>query len=151
MVARGAGSRRGSIGRRAGAALLAIAGLASCGLGSATVPLVFIGADQPGFKMLRPAAAARACGATIWPYGERAGGGLLETAIADLLAEQREADVVRDAQISWRGIDLLVVQVGCVSVRGDVGRAIPTVKLPMLGDHGGHGRHDGAAPQEEDR
>jgi hypothetical protein len=52
-----------------------------------------------------------------------------------------EADVLRDVHVRWRGLDLLVAEVGCVSVRGDVGRGISTVRLPMLGEHGHHGHH----------
>jgi hypothetical protein len=137
MGAQGADGRRRAITGAAGLAALAV-GLVGCGLGGGTIPLVILGANQPGFKMLRPGAAARACGATVWPYGARDRTGLVEAALAELLAEQAGADVVRDVRISWRGIDLLLAQVGCVSVRGDVGRVISTVELPMLGGHHGH-------------
>jgi hypothetical protein len=151
MVAQGAGSRHHAIGRVAGFAGIMLAGLAGCGLGGVSVPLAFVGSQQPGFKMLRPGAAARTCGAMVWPYGARARDGLLDAALADLIAQAAEADLIRDARISWRGVDLLVARVGCVSVRGDVGRMISTVKLPMLGDHGDHGHHPGATPHEEER
>jgi hypothetical protein len=151
MVAQGAGSCRRTIGRAAYLGVVAAGGLASCGLGGGTVPLAFVGADQPGFKMLRPGAKARACGATVWSYGARAGDGLLQAALVGLLAQTAQADVIRDVHISWRGVDLVLAQVGCVSVRGDLGRVISTVKLPMLGDHGDHSHHGGVARHEEER
>jgi len=120
---------------RAGALLLAVSGAVGCGLGGGTLPLVPSGGDEPGFKLLRPDARTRSCGAVFWPYGERAGGDLLQRAVAELIAENREADTIRDLHIGWRGVDLLVAQVGCLSARGDVGRTIPVVTLPHL--HGG--------------
>ncbi|HWP65210.1 MAG TPA: hypothetical protein VNO26_04760 [Candidatus Limnocylindria bacterium] len=113
-------------------AVLALAGLLGCGLGGGTIPLVPVPAEEPGFKMLRPGARARACGAVVWPYGDRAGGDLLQAAVAELVAQHDEADVVRDLRVSWRGVDVLVAQIGCVWARGDVGRTIPTVTLPHL-------------------
>jgi hypothetical protein len=123
-----------------------LGGLVGCGLGRGTVPLAFGGSDQPDFKMLRPGVTARACGATVWPFGGRADDGLLQTALADLLDQSGAADVVRDLRVSWRGVDLLIARIGCVTAVGDVGRVISTVKLPMLGDHGDHGHHGETAP-----
>lgn len=112
-----------------------------CGLGVGRLPLVSLGAEEPGFKMLAPDAEARACGAVVWPYGARAGGGLFETAVAELIAGNGEADAVRDLHFAWRGIDLLLGEIGCVSVSGDVGRYIPTITLPLVGEHGEHMHH----------
>ena len=117
---------------------MAMSAVVGCGLGGGKVPFVAVGSQDPGFKMLAPDAHSRACGTVLWPYGRRSGGPLLQQAMAELVAVNPEADTIRDLQLSWRGIDLLVAQIGCVSVRGDVGRYIPTVQLPMLGEHGHH-------------
>jgi hypothetical protein len=114
---------------------LGLSSLVACGFGGGTLPLVPTGASNPGFKMLAPDAHARSCGAVLWPYGDRAGGDLMQRAVADLVAGHREADTIRDLHVSWRGVDLLVAQIGCLSARGDVGRTIPMVMLPHL--HGG--------------
>jgi len=112
-----------------------------CGFAGGRLPVVLVGSAEPGFKMLAPRTEARACGGVVWPYGERSDDGLLERAIEDLMAPYAEADTVRDLRVSWRGVDLLIAQIGCVSVQGDVGREIPIVKLPMLGEHGEHTHH----------
>jgi hypothetical protein len=118
-----------------------------CGFAGGRLPMVPVESESPGFKMLAPGAEARICGGIVWPYGSRSGGALLERALAELVGPYGEADVVRDLQLSWRGVDLVVAQIGCVSVRGDVGRNIPTVSLPMLGEHGEHMHHGtGASP-----
>jgi hypothetical protein len=132
------GKRRKSRARAAwhlGAALLALSGLAGCGLGGGTIPFVPAGADEPGFKLLRPDVHSRSCGAVLWPYGNRAGGDLLQRAMAALVPQNGEADTIRDLHLDWRGVDLFVAQLGCVTARGDVGRTIPVVTLPHL--HGG--------------
>ena len=121
--------------------VVALSATVGCGFRGGRLPLVPFASEEPGFKMLAPGAEARACGAIVWPYGSGSSDGLLERAVANLIARHPEADTIRDFRLSWRGVDLLVAQVGCVSVRGDVGRGIPTVELPMLGEHGGHTRH----------
>jgi hypothetical protein len=128
--------------------MLAVVLVASggCGFAGGRLPIVPFGSEEPGFKMLAPGAEARACGGILWPYGARADGGLLERAVEGLMVPYAEADTVRDLRVSWRGVDLLVAQIGCVSVRGDVGREIPTVKLPMLGEHAEHMHHGTDAP-----
>ena len=125
-----------------GARALLLSGVVACGLGGGTLPLVPTGANDPGFKMMAPDVHARSCGAVLWPYGRRAGGDLLQQALDDLAARHRDADTIRDVHVSWRGVDLLVAQVGCVSARGDVGRTIPLVTLPHL-----HGGMDGSHPE----
>jgi len=139
MGAQGASSRRRWRRCAIGFSTVVLGGLVGCGLGRGTIPLAFGASDQLGFKMLRPGATGRACGATAWPYGVRADDGLLQTALADLLAQDAGADVVRDLRVSWRGVDLVIARIGCVTAAGDVGRVISTVKLPMLGGHGHHG------------
>lgn len=125
-----------------GGRALLLSGVVGCGLGGGTLPLVPTGANDPGFKMLEPDVHARSCGAVLWPYGRRAGGNLMQRALGDLVAQHSDADAIRDVHVSWRGVDLLVAQVGCVSARGDVGRTIPLVMLPHL-----HGGMDGSHPQ----
>lgn len=116
------------------AAGLAIGG---CSLGHGTVPVAALSEDvRFGTKMLRPQAEARACGTTF--FGRSADADLVDRAMRELLAVDEEADVVTDLDVRWRGVDLLLVQIGCVRVRGDVARMTTSVRLPMLGDHGHH-------------
>lgn len=121
------------------AALVAIVLVGGCSLGRGTVP-VAAPSEHVGFgtKMLRPQVSARACGTRFGPF---AGGGdrdLLARALSDLLAVDDEADVLLDLDVQWRGVDLLLVQIGCVRVRGDVARMTSSVRLPMLGGHEHH-------------
>jgi len=123
--------------RRLAVAAVALAP-AACSLGGGTIPVVGHDASAVGMKMLRPGVTARACGATILPMGRRERSPLLDRALVALLATDDEADMVRDLEVHWRGVDLLLVRIGCVRVRGDVGRRISTVRLPMLGEHPHH-------------
>jgi hypothetical protein len=96
--------------------------------------------DLVGFKVLEPQAVGTACGATLWSCGERRSR-LAAKAVNVLLRSHPEANAVRDAEVRWRGLDTVLVQAGCVSIRGDVGRVVSTVSVPMLGEHSGHGSH----------
>jgi hypothetical protein len=89
---------------------------AACSLGGGTIPVAGHDASAVGMKMLRPGVTASACGATILPMGRRARSPLLDRALVALLATDDEADMVR----------------------GDVGRRISTVRLPMLGEYPHH-------------
>jgi len=109
-----------------GVRTLLLSGFVACGLGGATLPLVPTGGNDPGFKMLEPEAHARSCGAVLWPYGDRAGGDLLQRVLTDMVARYRDADTIRDLHVSWRGVDLLVAQVGCVSAVVTLGARFPS-------------------------
>jgi hypothetical protein len=61
--------------------------------------------------------------------------------LAGLRARNPEADTLKDVEISWRGVHFLVARAGCTYVRGDLGRTVPTIELPMLGDPSRHGHH----------
>jgi len=128
---------RGAI-RAAVAAALSVATVA-CSLGHGTVPVAALSEDVGfGTKMLRPDARARVCGATFGPFARGEGTAMLDRAMRQLLAVDEEADVIVDLEVQWRGVDLFLLQIGCVHVRGDVARMTSSVRLPMLGDHGHH-------------
>jgi hypothetical protein len=88
--------------------------------------------------MLHPQARARACGTTFGPFARDGGGGLLDRALREVLEVDEEANVVVDLDVQWRGVDLFLLQIGCVRVRGDVARMTSSVRLPMLGGHEHH-------------
>ena len=120
------------------AALVALL-LGGCSLGRGTVPVAALSEDVGfGTKMLRPKASARACGATFGPFARAGRQDLLDRAMRELLAVDEEADVLLDLDVRWRGVDLLLVQIGCLRVRGDVARMTSSVRLPMLGGHEHH-------------
>jgi hypothetical protein len=91
--------------------------------------------------MLQPDVGARDCRTVWWPYGARSVDAGLPAMLAGLRARNPEADTLKDVEISWRGIHFLVVRAGCTYVRGDLGRTVPTIELPMLGDPSHHGHH----------
>ena len=116
-------------------------GTVGCSAGGVLIPLALDSREALGFKMLAPDTSRRTCGVT-WPWGSRRQH-LAQEALDALFSEHPEATVVRDVGVDWRGIDLIVLQFACISVRGDVGRMVSTVSLPMLGEHGGHGESHG--------
>ena len=90
-----------------------------------------------GTKLLRPQATARACSSSLLgvPLGKDAD---LDVAISELLARDDEANVLTNVEIRRQAVVTGVYNRRCVEVRGDLGRIIPTLALPMPGGHESH-------------
>ena len=88
-------------------------------------------------KLLRPQATARACASSLLgvPLGKDAG---LDAAVSELLARDDEANVLTNVEVRWQTVVTGVYNRRCVEVRGDLGRIIPTLALPMPGGHESH-------------
>ena len=120
------------------AGLLALwTALIGCGGVQGRVELMSTTTDLVGFKMIRPGTQVRVCGFES-PLAKKGEGTLLRAALHEMMAVDPEANLVREAQLRWRGLDLLVVRFGCATVRGDVGGMTATVDLPMVGGHEHH-------------
>jgi len=88
-------------------------------------------------KLLRPQATARACASSLLgvPLGKDAG---LDGAVSELLARDDEANMLTNVEVRWQTVVTGVYNRRCVEVRGDLGRIIPTLALPMPGGHESH-------------
>ena len=103
--------------RRAALAILVLAGCATV-----RGPVGFLGADPNAIatKLLVPGAHAESCRTSV--VGVSLGGGepSVTEAMAKLLARDEEANVVTDAEITWRAFVTGVYDRRCVEVRGNV-------------------------------
>ena len=127
-----------AVARVVGVALAAC--LVACTSSTARLPRVTFATPDDRFetKMLRPVARASACRTTLlgvpiagprWP---------LESALRALLATDAEADQLTDVDVREQTVASGLVNRTCVTVRANVGRAIPVVRLPMSASHHGH-------------
>lgn len=122
---------------RAARALAGAVMLAGCAAQEGHLPRVSAVAEADGFKMLRPGASARACRGVF--FGRRGGDGpLLGEAFARVLALDREADSLMNVSLRWRRTSLGLYTWACVEISGDLVRMVPTVLVPMGGEHEGH-------------
>jgi hypothetical protein len=58
--------------------------------------------------------------------------------VTDLLALDKEADVVTHAEVTTESITTGVYNRTCVELVGDLGREISVVRLPVVGEHEHH-------------
>lgn len=126
--------------RRSVAAMLAL-GVAGCTASGGRLGLV--GADEAllSTKMLRPGATARSCEVTVLGLAVAGETPSVAKAVQRLLASDAEANVVKNVEVAWERLVTGLYNWSCVTVTGDVARAISTVVLPALGDHSHHGHH----------
>jgi hypothetical protein len=119
--------------------LLAAAGLGGCTASFGTVGLVSPASDTIGVKLLRPGVTGRSCRVSVAGIPTAAGAPDVKEAMAEILALDREGDVVVNAEIRWHGVLAGVYNRRCVEVRGDLARTVSTIRLPAPPGHGGHG------------
>jgi hypothetical protein len=93
-------------------------------------------AGNVGSKMLRPGARARTCRSSI--LGMPLSGSAPTSLVTDLLALDKEADVVTHAEVTTESITTGVYNRTCVELVGDLGREISVVRLPVVGEHEHH-------------
>jgi hypothetical protein len=119
------------------ASLLSIL-LIGCSGGLASVNVLQPKFDTFGVKLLRPDVAGRSCRTSILGMPRQPGDPEVQEAIAQILALDAEGDVVTDAHIGSERIITGVYNRRCVWVRGNLGRTIRTITLPMPASHEGH-------------
>jgi hypothetical protein len=115
--------------------------LSGCTASQAPIGVLAPSVDVVGVKLLRPDVVGRSCAFSVLglPIGpERAG---LDAAVARVLALDAEGDVVTNAEVTWEIFVSGVYNRRCVTVRGDLGRVIPTISVPALPGHHAHGGH----------
>ena len=120
-----------------------LAGALAAGLIGCSTPLGSVNVLQPkfdtfGVKVLTPGVAGRSCRTSIFGMALAAGDPDVREAIAQILALDAEGDVVTDAQISAERVFTGVYNRRCVWIRGNLGRTIRTITLPMPASHQGH-------------
>jgi hypothetical protein len=120
---------------RSAAALLVLC--AGCATSTGSLGVVGPDADAVGVKLLRPGARARVCRDSLFgvPLGSREPA--LQAALAQLLALDHEGDVLTNVEITTRTLTTGVYDRRCVELRGDLGRMVPTLTIPVPG-HDGH-------------
>jgi hypothetical protein len=107
------------------------------------MPLGSVSAVQPkvdtfGVKLLAPSITGRSCRTSILGVPLQPGDPDVQEALAQILAQDAEGDVVTDARIDSERILTGVYNRRCVSVQGNLGRTIRVITLPMPASHHQH-------------
>jgi hypothetical protein len=120
-----------------GAAVLALAAWTGCATTSGGI--AFLGRDPEavGVKMLVPHAVGRSCRASVFGVPLAPGEPSVGEAVDQILARDAEGDVVTSAVVQWHAVATGIYNRRCVEVRGDLGRLIPTLTLPLPHPHQG--------------
>jgi len=121
---------------RAGVALLVA--LAGCTTSLGTIGVITPDADDVGLKMIRPNASGCSCRASVIGIPLQQGDPEVREALAQVLALDREGNVVANAELRWHRILTGIYNRRCIEVRGDLARTISTIRLPAPP---GHERH----------
>jgi hypothetical protein len=121
---------------RAGVALLVA--LAGCTTSIGTIGVITPDADDVGLKMIRPNASGCSCRASVIGIPLHQGDPDVREALRQVLALDREGNVVANAELRWHRILTGIYNRRCIEVRGDLARTISTVRLPAPP---GHERH----------
>lgn len=116
--------------------------LTGCAISQGPVGVIGPSADVFGTKLLRSGTTGHSCRTRVLGVPLRAGAPELREALAEMLAQDEEADVVLNADVrSWALMTGLYNR-RCLEVRGDLSRVVPTIALPGSMQHGSHGdRH----------
>src|SRR5262249_28323149 len=126
------GPRGARMMRRILAATLLLTG---CTASLGPVTLLRTDADVVGLKLLRPGLQGRSCRGSVLGVSSRAGAPALGEALAQILAADPEGNVVTGAEVTWSELVTGIYNRRCVEVRGDLARAVSTLKLPMAAGH----------------
>lgn len=122
--------------------LCAILALVSTGCTTSlgTVGTFASGPDLVSTKLLRPGARARACRTTFFGVAVAGEERPLDAALGQILALDREGDVLTNVVVRSSEVVTGVYNRRCVDVEADLGRAIRTIMIP-LPEHDGHESH----------
>jgi hypothetical protein len=91
-----------------------------------------------GLKLLRPGAVGRSCRSSVLGVPLRSGQPEMREALGEILALDREGNVVVDAEVAEERIITGLYNRRCVQVRGDLSRTISTITLPAPPGHHAH-------------
>ena len=118
--------------------LLAAIGLSGCAASLGTVGLVRLDADEVGLKLLRPGVTGHSCRVSLLGVPLTAGAPDLREAIAEILALDREGNVVANAEVRWERLVTGIYNRRCLEVHGDLARTVSIIRLPAPPAHPGH-------------
>ena len=132
----GLGAMRRRVRYPIGTALAVLAWTGCATMGGA---VGFVGSDPEAasVKLLAPHAVGRSCRTSVFGVRLAPGEPSLEEAMRQIFARDAEGNVVTSAVVRWRVVTTGVYNRRCVEVRGDLGRLISTVVLPMSHRHDG--------------
>jgi hypothetical protein len=118
--------------------LLAALSLTGCAASLGTIGLVSPDGDQVGLKLLRPGVTGRSCRVSVLGVPLGAGTPDVHEALGEILALDREGNVVANAELRWDRLVTGVYNRRCVEVHGDLARTVSTIRLPAPPAHHGH-------------
>jgi hypothetical protein len=121
-----------------GALLLILVLASGCSSWQARAPVVVFDPNATGSKMLRPDVGSTNCRTRLFGVTVAGDRSPLDASFRDLVRLDAEADAVQKVAIESRVFSLGVVDRTCVTVRGDVIRTTPVVRLPAPPGHEGH-------------
>ena len=123
------------------ATLLSLASSAGCMryAGPTAIGTLGPGAGELAVMRLRPDVEASSCRRWILgvPVGDTSDDPVGEI-VAELLAREPDATVLSDADVRWDHMALGLYERQCVTVRGVLGRTMPTITIPTGADAHGH-------------
>ena len=120
---------------------VALVVLAGCVTSHGPVGVIAPSADVVGTKLLRPHVVGRSCRSRVLGVPVGTGDPQLQEAVAQILAQDAEGDVVLNAEVRATVLVTGVYNRCCVEVEGDLARAVPTIAVPGPTGHGSHGAH----------
>ena len=120
---------------------LVVAALTGCATDLGRAPLIARDPALVGIKLLRPGARARSCRTTVLGVPVDGDTGTFDDALARLLAVDGEGNVVTDLVLREKRLTTGLVNRRCIELRGDLGRSITTLTLPMPEGHPPHDSH----------
>ena len=117
-----------------GAAVWAWLGVTGCAVPLGTIEVAGRDLDAVGTMMLHPDLTGKSCRASLFGLGAE-GSPEIGEALADILAVDREGNLVAHVKIERRELWTGVYNRRCIVVHGDLVRVIPTVTIPVPGHH----------------
>jgi len=124
--------------RRRAARMSVLPALAGCAGWVGRVGVVAPDEKVLGVKLLRPRVMRRACASSLLGFPLGRGRADLDEAMAALLARDGEANVLTNVELRRRVLVTGVYNRRCVEVRGDLGRTVTILSLPVLGGPESH-------------
>lgn len=115
--------------------------LGGCATSRGRVGVIAPSSEVLGAKLLKPGAVGRSCRTQIFGLPPDAGVPQFEEAIAAILAQDEEGDVVLNADVRSSALLTGVYNRRCLDIRGDLARGVPTIAVPGPAGHAGHGAH----------
>lgn len=121
--------------------LAVLAFLVGCATSHGPVGVLAPSSDVVGSKLLRSHAVGRSCRTRVFGIGRGTAAPQLHEALAQILAQDEEGDVVLNADVRSSSLVTGVYNRHCLEVEGDLARAVPTIAVPGPAGHGSHGVH----------